>query len=174
MKKIILLLVGLLICGSVFSQEDKAKNYPRIPSVDLKTLDGETFSSKQLYNGDKPFVISLWATWCKPCKEELDAIALVYEDWVEELGVKLYAISIDDSRSASKVAPFVNAKGWEYEVLQDVNSDFKRALNVVDVPFLCIVNNRQEIVWSHTSYASGGEEEVYEILKKLVEEESNK
>ena len=43
MKKIILLLVGLLICGSVFSQEDKAKNYPRIPSVDLKTLDGETF-----------------------------------------------------------------------------------------------------------------------------------
>ncbi len=99
---------------------------------------------------------------------------MVYEDWVEELGVKLYAISIDDSRSASKVAPFVNAKGWEYEVLQDVNSDFKRALNVVDVPFLCIVNNRQEIVWSHTSYASGGEEEVYEILKKLVEEESNK
>ena len=105
------------------------------------------------------------------CKEELEAISLVYEDWVEEFGVTLYAVSIDDSRSASKVAPFVRAKGWEYVVLQDVNSDLKRALNVVDVPFLCIYNKNGQMVWSHTSYAAGGEEEVYEILKELANEQ---
>ena len=164
-------MICLASCFAAFSQ-DKPAGGARIPSVELKTLEGDVMSTKEFYTGDSPFIVSLWATWCKPCIEELEAISLVYEDWVEELGVKLYAVSIDDSRSASKVAPFVRAKGWDYIVLQDVNSDLKRALNVVDVPFLCIYNKNGELVWSHTSsYAPGGEEEVYEVLKSLVKSE---
>ncbi|HPT53241.1 MAG TPA: TlpA disulfide reductase family protein, partial [Bacteroidales bacterium] len=139
MKKITILLIACMaICYSSYAQEDgKPKNYPTIPTVDIKTVDGQTFSTKQIYNDGKPIIISLWATWCVPCREELDAISLVYDDWVEETGVQLYAISIDDSRSASRVAPYINSKNWEYVVLQDINSDFKRAMNVTDVPFLC-------------------------------------
>ncbi len=172
MKRLVFVLFTLfLLSYSSSAQEDpKPKNYQTIPTVDIKTLDGQTFSTKQIYNDGKPIIISLWATWCTPCKEELEAISLVYDDWVEETGVQLYAISIDDSRSAARVAPYVNSKNWEYIVLQDLNSDFKRALNVPDVPFLCIVNGYGEIVWSHTSYASGGENEVYEVLKELVKE----
>jgi hypothetical protein len=96
------------------------------------------------------------------------AIADVYDDWVEETGVKLYAISIDDSKTAARVAPFVNGKGWDYEVLQDPNWDFKHAMNVPDVPYLCILNGNGEIVWQHTSYAPGSEEEVYQELLKLI------
>lgn len=168
MKKILLLAVCILALSPIFAQEN---NNSRIPTVELKTIDGETFSTKQMYTGDHPFIISLWATWCVPCREELEAISMVYDDWAEEFGVTLFAVSIDDSRSASKVAPFVRAKGWEYVVLQDVNSDLKRALNVVDVPFLCICNKNGEIIWSHTSYAPGGEEEIYEVLKSLKDKE---
>ena len=96
------------------------------------------------------------------------AINDVYEDWVDETGVKVYAISIDDSKTAARVAPFVNGKGWEFEILQDINSDLKRALNIVDIPYLCILNGNGEIVYKHTSYAPGSEEEVYEIVKGLV------
>ena len=171
MKKLFILMICLASCLSSFSQDKPAAAGPRIPSVELKTLQGDVMTTKEFYNGDRPFIVSLWATWCKPCIEELEAISLVYEEWVEELGVKLYAVSIDDSRSSSKVAPFVRAKGWDYVVLQDVNSDLKRALNVVDVPFLCIYNQYGEMVWSHTSYATGGEEEVYEVLKSLIKSE---
>ena len=171
MKKLVILMICLASCLSSFAQEKPATSGTRIPTVELKTLQGESVTTKYFFNGDHPFIISLWATWCKPCIEELEAISLVYEEWAEELGVVLFAVSIDDSRSASKVAPFVRAKGWEYIVLQDVNSDLKRALNVVDVPFLCICNQNGEIVWSHTSYAPGGEEEVYQVLKSLVKSE---
>ena len=164
-------MICLATCFSVFAQAKPDNGDTRIPSVDVKTLNGDVMSTKEFYNGERPFIVSLWATWCKPCMEELDAISLVYEEWVEEFGVTLYAVSIDDSRSASKVAPVVRAKGWDYVVLQDVNSDLKRALNVVDVPFLCIYNQYGEMVWSHTSYATGGEEEVYEVLKSLVKSE---
>lgn len=169
MKK--LALVALLALCTVFAfgqEEAKEKKFATIPSVDIKTLDGQTFNTENIANDGKPIIISLWATWCKPCIAELLAIADVYDEWVEETGVKLYAIAIDDAKTAARVAPFVNGKAWEYEVLLDINSDFKRAMNVVDVPFLCILNGNRELVWKHTSYAPGSEEEVYEIIKGLA------
>lgn len=159
----------MLITLAIYSQD---KGIQTLPSVDLKTLDGKTFNTKDIVNDGKPIIISLWATWCKPCVAELMAISDVYDDWVEETGVKLYAISIDDSKTASRVAPFVNGKGFDFVVLQDQNWDLKRALNIVDIPFLCILNGKGEIVWQHTSYAPGSENEVFEIIKKIAKGES--
>ena len=64
----------------------------------------------------------------------MNNIAEVYEEWQEETGVKIIAISIDDTRSMSKVAPYVNSSDWEYEVYLDSNSDLKRAMGVSTVP----------------------------------------
>jgi len=169
MKKTLLLILVMLITLAIYSQE---KGVQTLPSVDLKTLDGKTINTKDIVNDGKPIIISLWATWCKPCVAELMAISDVYDDWVEETGVKLYAISIDDSKTASRVAPFVNGKGFDFVVLQDQNWDLKRALNIVDIPFLCILNGKGEIVWQHTSYAPGSENEVFEIIKKIAKGET--
>lgn len=165
MKKTVFLGLFLMIGLVLFAQEKKAQQFP---SVDIKTLDGKAFNTKDITNEGKPIIVSLWATWCKPCLAELMAIDDLYEDWVEETGVKLYAISIDDAQTASRVAPFVNGKGWEFTVLLDQNWDLKRALNIVDIPFLCILNGDGEIVWQHTSYAPGSEYEVFEIVKKIA------
>ena len=163
MKRFLLTLSLVAISAFAFAQNAKMPD-----NVTLKSLDGQSVQSSVIQNDGKPIIISLWATWCKPCIAELTAIADEYEDWVEETGVKLYAISIDDAKTSARVAPFVNGRGWEYTVLLDVNSDFKRAMNVNDVPYLCILNGNGEIVWQHTSYAPGGEEEVFEIIKKMV------
>lgn len=165
MKKTVFLGLFLMIGLVLFAQEKKAQQFP---AVDIKTLDGKAFNTKDITNEGKPIIVSLWATWCKPCLAELMAIDDLYEDWVEETGVKLYAISIDDAKTASRVAPFVNGKGWEFTVLLDQNWDLKRALNIVDIPFLCILNGDGEIVWQHTSYAPGSEYEVFEIVKKIA------
>lgn len=169
MKKTVLLAIVMLASLAMFAQDaPKPQNLAKLPAVDIQTPDGKIFNTKDIQNDGKPIIVSLWATWCRPCVAELTAIADEYEDWVEETGVKVYAVSIDDAKTSARVMPFVNGKGWEYTVLLDVNSDFKRAMNVNDVPFLCILNGNGEIVWQHTSYAPGGEEEVYEILKGLV------
>jgi len=168
MKKSFLLLLAISLLMFSNAQE---KSKATLPSVDLKTLDGKVFNTKEIQNDGKPILISLWATWCKPCIAELMAINDVYDDWQEETGVVLYAISIDDTKTSAKVAPFVNGKGWDYIVLQDINSDFKRAMNVVDVPFLCLLNGNGEIVWSHTSYAPGSENEVFELVKHVTNRE---
>ena len=118
-------------------------------------------------------IISFWATWCKPCKKELDAINEEYAELVKETGVKLIAISIDDARSAGKVVTDVKVKGWKYEVYIDENSDFKRAMNVNNVPHTFLVDGDGKIVWSHNSYAEGDEEKLFDINNKDEESAEN-
>lgn len=168
MKKIILSILFL----SFFSFTALAGDGDKIPSVTVKKLDGSKVSSSTFSNNGKPMIISFWATWCKPCKKELDAIAENYPEWVKETGVKLIAISIDDARSAGKVVTDVKSKGWEYEVYIDENSDFKRAMNVNNVPHTFIVNGEGKIVWSHNSYTEGDEDALYENVKKLAKGEA--
>ena len=128
-------------------------------------------NTSKITNDGKPIVISFWATWCKPCKKELDAISEVYEEWQKETGVKLIAISIDDSRSSGKVVTDTKSHGWEYEVYLDENQDFKRAMNVNNVPHTFIVNGKGEVVWQHNSYSEGDEEHLFEALKKIAKGE---
>jgi thiol-disulfide isomerase/thioredoxin len=139
-----------------------------IPAVNLKTPDGKTVSSSTFKNDGKPLVINFWATWCKPCVKELTTIHDLYEKWQEETGVKIIAISIDDARNSSKVGPFVNSKGWDYEVYIDENSDFKRAMNVANVPHTFLLDGKGNIVWQHNNYLPGDENELFKQIKNLT------
>ena len=141
--------------------------FSQLPSVNLKDMEGNSLNFAKLNNNGKPMIISFWATWCKPCKAELNTIAEEYEDWVDETGVKLIAVSIDDARSSSRVEPYVNAQGWEYLVLMDPNSDLRRAMGVNNVPHTFLVNGEGKIVWDHNNYSPGDEEELYEKLTGL-------
>ncbi len=138
-----------------------------LPNISLKSLEGKTVNTIDFENNGKPIVISFWATWCKPCAKELDAISEIYNDWQDETGVKVIAISIDDSRNAAKVAPYANGKDWPFDIYIDANSDLKRALNVNAIPHTFLLNGEKEIIWQHTSYFDGDEEELYEEILKL-------
>ena len=93
---------------------------------------------------------------------------------MKETGVKVFAISVDDPRSSSQVKPFVDGKGWNYTVLLDQNSDFKRAMGVGPIPQTFILNGKGEIVWTHTTYAEGNENDIIEVIRKIVKGEEIK
>ena len=155
---------SVLLTMNAFAQDGGRK----IPAVEVKNLDQTVFNTSEIENDGKPIIISFWATWCSPCKRELNAIAEVYEEWQEETGVKLIAISIDDARNIPKVQPYVNGQSWEYEVYLDANADFKRAMNVNNVPHTFLIDGDGNIVWQHNSYQPGDEEELYELVLKLA------
>lgn len=159
---LLILMVGMLSFTS--------GNRP-LPKVDVKTLDGRVVNTSTFENDGKPIIISFWATWCKPCIHELTTIADVYEDWQDETGVKLIAISVDNSRTSGGVLPMVNGKDWDYEVYLDENKDFQRAMGVNLVPHTFILNGKGEIVWEHTAFTEGSELEMIEMLRKLAKGE---
>lgn len=153
------------ICSLLLLNAQEAQ----IPASILKSLDGKQFNSADFDNEGKPMIINFWATWCSPCKKELNNIAELYDDWVDETGVKLIAVSIDDARSQSRVLPYVNGSAWDYEVYIDENQDFKRAMGVNNVPHTFLVDGEGKIVYQHNNYAPGDEYELYEQILSLVE-----
>ena len=169
MKHLISLIMFVLAVSVATAQENAARKIP-LPSVDVKTLNGKPFNTQNISNDGKPVIICFFATWCKPCMTELKAISDLYDDWKDETGVKIVAVSIDDSRSSTKVLPLVKGQNWEYEFLLDENSNFKRAMNVNDIPHTFVLNGDNEIVWQHTSYSPGSEEEYIKVVRKLIAE----
>lgn len=159
MKQIIITALLLLCALGVDAQ---------LPKVTLKDMNGKTVQTDTLSNNGKPFIIDFFATWCKPCNRELDAIAEVYEDWQKETGVKIYAISIDQAQNINKVKPLVENHGWEYDILLDPNSDLRRALGIQMIPFVLICDGKGEIVYKHNGYTDGAEEELIEKVRELV------
>lgn len=160
-----------LFCGGTAVNLHAQADY-KIPSVNIQDLNSTTFNTENISNNGKPIIISFWATWCKPCIQELNAIADVYEDWKEETGVKLVAISTDDVRNVAKVPAFVSGRGWEFEVYCDPNGDFKRALSVNSIPHTFLVDGNGNIVWQHNSYNPGDEDELFHLIQKLSKGQS--
>ena len=140
----------------------------QIPAVTLKDLNGKTVRTDTLSNGGKPMIIDFFATWCKPCNRELSAISEVYDEWQAETGVKLIAISIDQTHNINKVKPLVDQLGWPYEVLLDPNSDFKRALGVQLIPYTLVIDGQGRIVSKHQGYTDGEEEKLIEEIREVI------
>ena len=158
MKKFFIAAVLMVVVQTVFAQ---------LPQVTLKDINGKSVRLDTLSNGGKPIIIDFFATWCKPCNRELSAISEVYDQWQSETGVRLIAVSIDQAHHINKVKPLVDQLGWPYEVLLDPNSELKRALGVQLIPYTLIVDGNGKIVYKHSGYVDGEEEELLEEIKKI-------
>ncbi len=158
LKKLSLFTLLLFIVSIAYSQKN-------LPNISLKNLEGKSVSLAEI-SKNKTIVIDFWATWCVPCINELDVISEEYEDLQEEMGFELIAVSVDNSRSKSRVKPMVDGKGWEYQVLLDPKKELQLALNVPAVPYIIIVKNGK-VVYTHQGYTPGAEGDLYDKFKEF-------
>jgi thiol-disulfide isomerase/thioredoxin len=147
MKKIISILVAAMAAAAVCQAQEIS------PNAIVKDLSGSSVLMGDVLKNDV-VIVSFWATWCKPCQAELDALAEIEDMWADQ--IRVVAISTDDARSASKVKSTVKAKMWPYEVYTDENSTLAKSLNISTIPFVMIVSGGKT-VYSHTGYTPGSE-----------------
>jgi peroxiredoxin len=139
----------------------------QIPAAALKTLDGKSVNISDYIGKGKPTIVSFWATWCAPCKRELDGYSKVYESWQKKYGVQLIAVSVDKKDAIAKVKPMVEQKGWKYTVLTDNDGTLQRALKLQSVPQTYILDKKGKIIHSQTGYAPGDEAAMEKKIKAL-------
>lgn len=170
MRKFLLLIA--IVCVAGLAQAQETSPTTSLPNVKVKGIDGQPIQTAD-WAGDSLLVVSFWATWCKPCILELQTYAELYEEWQKTTGVRIVAVSIDDSRNARKVPAFVKGRNWPFDVVLDENADFKRAMNVNNVPHTFILK-KGVVVWQHSAFAPGDEEDVAAELAKLSNSSSAK
>jgi len=161
MRKSILLFL-LLTCSFLFAQE----NVRKAPDFRLENIKGKTTTLKD-FLGEGPVLICFWATWCKPCIEELKAYQKIYKKFSSK-GMKMVAISNDSERSIAKVKPFVKRKKLSFNVLLDPNRKVAKKYYANNVPHTIIIDKTGNIVYSHAGYKHGDEKKVKQIITDLL------
>ncbi len=151
--------ICLCLTTTIFAQRT-------VPAIDVKTLSGKSVNIQDYTNDGKLTILSFWATWCSPCKKELNTIADYYEEWQDEYDVQLVAVTIDNARALRKVKPMVDNFGWDYIILSDQNEDLKKAMNFQTVPQTFVIDQDGKIVYTHSGYKPGDEAELEEVLKE--------
>lgn len=165
-SKFLLASLALLLVASTstFAQ----KNLPS--SLTMETLSGQKVKLKDyVAEKGKITVVNFWATWCKPCKEELDNINSDYlEDWQDDYDIEFIAVSMDNSRTKPKVKGVVDTKGWEYDILCNPDNSAYQALGFNSCPHTLLLDEKGNIVYVHTGYKPGDEEELEEQIAKIA------
>ena len=152
MKKLLFLTFALGLIAMSFTVLDK-----KFPSLKLKNLDGKEVDLNASFTKNKLTVVSFWATWCSPCKKELDAMNELYPSWQKD-GIEVIAITIDDIQQLNKVKPLAQQKKW------NANKESMRTLNFQSIPQTFVVDKNGNILYTHSGYVAGDE---YELEKKL-------
>lgn len=143
-------------------------SFAQMPSVKVDNVKGEQINTSSLLDDGKPMIISFWSCTCKPCILELDSINENYPDWIEEADFKVVAVSTDDARFTAKARSFAAGRGWgDFVQLYDKNQELMRAMNVTVTPQVFVLDGKGKIVYSHTGYVPGSEEELIKAIKKI-------
>ena len=120
-RLIFLLLAGLLLAGGLWAVV--GSDLPaapiaigqRAPEFRLPALvEGEEVSLEGLRG--QVVLLNFWATWCKPCEDEMPAMERLYQA-LEPDGFELLAVSVDEEADA--VALFQQRLGLSFPVLLD-------------------------------------------------------
>lgn len=162
MKKLLLQTVFVLLAFSSFAQTTD------LPKTTVRDINGKPKAFNEAFAPGKITLVSFWATWCIPCKQEIKNIKGKLDQWKSEVDFDYMAVSIDDSRASAMVKTYAKSQGWTFPVYLDPNSDLKRTLNFQNVPYTMIVDQKGKIVFQHTGYEEGSEDLLIKKIKELA------
>lgn len=136
-----------------------------LPDVKVRDLSGASLQTSSLKDGQTPFVVTLWASWCKPCQKELDALGEAAADWDGGFPLRIYAVCTDDARSLSRAKALLGSRDWPVIPLFDTNSDLARALGVSSIPHVFVFDREGKQIYTHVGYLPGDEETLLDKVK---------
>src|SRR5436309_5922066 len=145
-NKLVIVLVSIailaLVFGVVWMQSSKyepltvGKVAPdfKLPDLNEKDIRLSDFRGKVVF-------LNFWATWCKPCREEMPSMEILYKNF-EKDGLVILAISIDRVTTKKDIPPFVKALNLTFPILVDSWGQTDKRYKLMGVPETYIIDQQ--------------------------------
>ena len=138
-----------------------------LPSAELVNNKGETVDIKKYTKSGSPKLISLWATWCGPCRMELNALKKVSQRWKEDYDVEIVAISVDMPQMVNRARAMFEKNGWDYTFLHDSNQELMSKLGIQNIPYSMLIDGDGNIQSVQMGYYPDYEKHLEKKIKQL-------
>lgn len=157
---LVLLISFALVQAMDKEKEDKLPGLKvgvKAPDFTLKNLEGEKVQLSD-FKGKK-VLINFWATWCKPCRDEMPAMEKYYQSASND--VVFLAVNTDPT---SDVKGFADEMKLTFPILLDNADKTMNAYGVLSIPTTFFIDEKGNIGSKHVGQMS------YEEIKKYIEE----
>ncbi len=169
MTSLVTALTALLLTTSASAQS--LDDRQAAPAITIDGLDGSRVDLQDLRG--QVVVISFWATWCRPCLQELPHLA-TFQTRYRDQGLTVLGISTDTPDSLPQVRAITRRNNWSFQVLLDPEGAVQQLLNPRgNNPFTLVLDRQGRIVYAHEGYSSGDERVIEELIQTLLAESAD-
>lgn len=160
-KAALVVIILVVIAAVVFIVLGQREKYEPVvagtaaPDFELPGLDGKTHKLSD-YKGKVVF-LNFWATWCKPCAEEIPSMQALREN-LQAFPFEIVAVSVD-TEGPEVIEPFLKQYGVTFPVLHDRKGKIKELYKTTGVPETFILDQNgviAEKVWGPRDWNEPG------------------
>ena len=130
------------------------------PEITLKDLQGQEIKLSDLRG--KVVLLNFWATWCKPCKDEMPAMQASYD---KLRGQGLVVLAVNELEDTEKVIEHVRKHGHTFPVVMDHDNHVANRYGVLGLPASFLVD-RQGIVREKIMGSLLTEERIADLVRR--------
>lgn len=152
-----LFLIGISGCNSA-SRNEPAHSARGIDIIRLRNLEDEPINLSE-YKG-KALFVNFWATWCKPCIEEMPTIAAA-QDSLQDSGMIFLLAS---NESIDQIKEFRDNHPYKFKYVRIENIE---ELNIEALPATFVFNKSGDLVFSELGYRKWNQRNSIDTLLKI-------
>lgn len=127
-------------------QDKEQKEVKYIPeneveNMKLKDINGNEVSMAE-FKGKRVYV-NFWATWCEPCKDELQDIEKLYQE-TKDTDLVIVTVVMDGTEESIK--DYLSKNKYDFKVLLDSDGRISDYNNIEEIPSSYFINTNGEVV----------------------------
>ncbi|MGA0920709.1 MAG: TlpA family protein disulfide reductase [Gemmatimonadaceae bacterium] len=136
------------------------------PAYAAQTVDGSPIALAD--RRGTVVLLNIWATWCKPCREEIPALETLFQQY-GPTGFEVIGVSIDAPSEAARLRPFVTELGASYPLWHDPDDRVSSTFLALGVPASYLIDRDGVLRWRHMGPVRADDPTLIAALRTALE-----